>query len=677
MRGIYMEKQQIEPFKNNRVDLPRRIETSVSGLNNKILDELVRQVEKLEKESLPRNERVAHAQLVISSNEGYGKSHLIGRLFYKLSRRATLIYLRPFEDASTCWKSVLHKIVQELKFPDNIEIEYTDDKEPTQLEALAHGILVYLLKDGVETGAIRTKNKESVLNFLSVSTVGKFRKNKKWIKWVRDNYDGLVKQFQKYDINLNASPFSWLKVLFTYAYFPSELRLRESCTDWLEGGSIDSDDAKQIGIRLKDVPNAEMGSGEINELCKYRIIDFCQLAGFFRPFVFCFDQTDRYGNEIILSKAFGAVIETLVAETYNQMTVVTANQEEWDKKITGFWEKSYHARISLPLDIEGLNRKQAEELIEKRLRIWDFESDIILKFYDDKKWLDDLFQDTKDIRIRGFLNRCHNRWLVLFNGKPPVLKIAECYKKAVEEIKTQPKRFVFERDSLYWLIYEVASGLPDFKVEKYESQKGYFVLLWKLKDQQIYFGFENGSHFKRWEAMMREAKICYETDNKNKTVLFRTPELSKIPGIKWKIAPKIEVAKKQYFHIICLDKAEIAKLYAAYDLYIDAGEGNIPFHRYEILTFIRNELKEFWDRILKPLPQEDDNGSENDEVTKKLIKEIRIIVQREKFLSVGQAIKMLSPPVSEELFHEARGHIPEIKIHISPTMTILQWQSKQ
>jgi hypothetical protein len=33
------------------------------------------------------------------------------------------------------------------------------------------------------------------------------------------------------------------------------------------------------------------------------------------------------------------------------------------------------------------------------------------------------------------------------------------------------------------------------------------------------------------------------------------------------------------------------------------------------------------------------------------------------------------PPVTEEELHRARACIAEIKVHTSPTMTVLQWQS--
>lgn len=680
MKGKNMESQALNPFENDRVDEPRQIEKPVSGFNNKPLEELIFQFERLEKEPLPRKEKLSHAQLIVSPDRGSGKSHLIGRLFQKLSGRATLIYLRPFEDASSCWKSILLKIVQEMRFPDRIDIECYNEDEPNQLEVFAHGILTNLIADAVESGKILSNDKDGTVKALRKISLVKFRSEK--LDWINQNFNNLVGQcdvqLNKRGIKLNASALSWLGVLFRYAYFPSELSLRETCVDWLQGGSIDSKDAEKIGIRAKDISNSEISAGETNELCKNRIVDFCQLAGFFRPFVFCFDQTDNYGKDILLSKTLGTVIETLAAECYNQMTVVTANEQPWLKTVTWCWDEAFLDRLSSPpLELKGLNRKQAEELIEHRLVVagWRFSNEIARKFYD-PKWLDELFQESHEIRIRDFLNRCKVRWMIC-GGDGEIIKpdIAITYKKFVEEIKTQPKRLVFEPNILYWLLYEVGSGLSDLTVEKYKSPKGYFSLVWKLENRQIFFGFESGSHWKRWQAIQQEAGIHHKADSLTKIVMFRTNELSNIPG-NWTIKPDIEKAQQEYLNILHLESSEITKLYAAYDLYMDTVEGNLPFQKQEVLNFIRGEVQWFWDKIEKA---KGINVIVSPPIThpqKELIQEIRNIVQSAKFLSVSDAIERLSTPVSEELFHEAREHIPEIKFYVTPMNTVLQWQSK-
>ena len=148
---------EINPFEDVIVSEPRRIEKPVAGLNDKPLQTLVEQFAALTRRPFPRADKQPGARLVISPEPGYGKSHLIGRLFKELRGSATLVYLRPFTDTGSCWKSILLKMVQEMEFPDSAEAEFCLEDEPNQLEALIHGIVMNVLVIGIESGAVKTE----------------------------------------------------------------------------------------------------------------------------------------------------------------------------------------------------------------------------------------------------------------------------------------------------------------------------------------------------------------------------------------------------------------------------------------------------------------------------------------------------------------------------------------
>jgi len=102
-----------------------------------------------------------------------------------------------------------------------------------------------------------------------------------------------------------------------------------------------------------------------------------------------------------------------------------------------------------------------------------------------------------------------------------------------------------------------------------------------------------------------------------------------------------------------------------------------------VIAFIRRRLNPVWERIREPAPEkwgggppETDNKPPNEvgEPQKTLIKKIRDIVKRDKFLSVADLIAKISPPVSEEELHKARACIAEIQVHTSPNMTVMQWR---
>ena len=103
----------VNPFDDNVVFEPREAEHPIAGLNDRPLAVLLRQFERLEAEPRPRRRPLRlKAQLATSAEPGYGKSHLIGRLFKEFGERATRVYLRPFQDAGSSWRSILLKVVQ-------------------------------------------------------------------------------------------------------------------------------------------------------------------------------------------------------------------------------------------------------------------------------------------------------------------------------------------------------------------------------------------------------------------------------------------------------------------------------------------------------------------------------------------------------------------------------------
>ena len=85
-------------------------------------------------------------------------------------------------------------------------------------------------------------------------------------------------------------------------------------------------------------------------------------------------------------------------------------------------------------------------------------------------------------------------------------------------------------------VQEAARTVPGLAIEPYRGD--HLVLAWKTGAQRTLFGFESGAHWKRWQAIAREAARWFGEDGA-KSVFLRTAELNPIPG-RWKIAAEIE-----------------------------------------------------------------------------------------------------------------------------------------
>src|SRR5258707_565499 len=139
----------VNPFADDVVTEPRRISYSVKGLNARPLEQLIARFRALTVGDLPRKPIVDQkAQLVVSPDRGYGKSHLLGRLFQSLGEQATLIYLRPFQDPQRVWISILLATVQELERPNQ-------QGGGSQLEAFSKGVLAHVAADHMARGPVR------------------------------------------------------------------------------------------------------------------------------------------------------------------------------------------------------------------------------------------------------------------------------------------------------------------------------------------------------------------------------------------------------------------------------------------------------------------------------------------------------------------------------------------
>ena len=202
----------INPFDDVIVSEPRRIETPVLGLNQKPLSQLEVYFEALLDGDIPRANKLTAAQFVLSPAAGYGKSHLIGRLFKSLQGQATLVYLRPFADNASCWKSILLKIVQEMQFPESAMTEFCNPDEINQLEAFSNGIITNILINGIKDGEIKVKDKKTWLERLKNTTLQKFRSTPKWIGQMEAKKSPLarlmISQLKKVGLSLRASPSS-------------------------------------------------------------------------------------------------------------------------------------------------------------------------------------------------------------------------------------------------------------------------------------------------------------------------------------------------------------------------------------------------------------------------------------------------------------------------------------
>lgn len=330
-----------KPVRRKIVGEPRRIETPVTGLNDSALEKLTNAFEFLTEVPLPRvNRRVPHALLVTSMEPGYGKSHLLGRLFRKLEHRATLIYVRPFQDPSSCWRSLLDRLAMELEYPDRADAVACAPGELSQLDVFARHVLAFLLVPLIERGEIKAKDKAKTTTYLSNQPDQAFQ-NPNLVNWLKKNFQTLLGRLENTlrEVGVfHGGRTAWIKILFAYACEPASSHLRNTCLDWIKYQPLEEEEARQIGLKPAELPELDVPYNQRNQKCSERIFDLLKLASFYRPFVLCFDQTELYDNSPDLTKVLGQLIRKLGIDGENVLIAVTANKQVWDDKIFANFE---------------------------------------------------------------------------------------------------------------------------------------------------------------------------------------------------------------------------------------------------------------------------------------------------------------------------------------------------
>ncbi len=673
------------PFEQAIVTEPRRVSASVPGLNDEPLERLVRLVEALsEGKEPPRDARSPGARLLVSSAPGYGKSHLIGRLFRRLEGRATLVYLRPYATPASCWRSILLKTVQEMEFPERQGSSPLDSE--TQLEAFIHGVLVNMALNGLRRGRIQSRAPHRLIAYLDRAAITELRANDAWKRLIRQQTGKLSEllknQLHERGLQLTASPAAWLRVLVSYAYEGrAHPELRQACLDWLKAACVDEEEAQAIGLPPADRPPWDLSGENAEDLARSRLADLCKLAGFFRPFVFCFDQTENYASSPELAASLGVVVEVLTAECPNQLTLLTANLTPWEDVVLRHWQEAHKDRILKPfLELKGVNHSQAAELVRLRLEGAEVSGEIASRMLEEQ-FLEKFFTANPAVNIREFLRACSQRFEELLREdetprKPPAPEpqVEEFYRARLEKIRTQPRRRLFNPDALFWLLENaVPPGCTTFK-----PKSRYLVLGWERSGKKVYFGLEAGHHARRWQAIVKEGEGLKAADPGCKLVFIRTPDLRPIPGARWKTAPAIQAARGRFLHLLTLDPEDITRLYAAHDLYLDAVEGDIPLNPEAVLAFVQKQLAPFWERVFESAPEKwgptappaEGGGTESSLKTR-----LRELLRREKFLSLQEILERIHPPATPAEIEKARSAIPEIQIFSGPRMTVFQWRT--
>jgi hypothetical protein len=667
----------INPFEKDVVHKPREATSSVTTLNEDVLSGIIAAFRAVEENRASLGNK---AELILSASAGYGKSHLIGRLFKAVGHRATQIFITPFQTVSLCWQSILFHLVNELDYPESSDNASLDVDEPTQLDALAEGVLQNFLADAIDHGAVTIVRGDLQTEHLRrPSGISIGRGSDPRSTWLRDHFlSELLPLCQQHLFSLRLTSGAWLNVLFHYLLSSPGSDIRLGCLNWLRYETLDDSVLQLLGLTRGENPRSEPVD-VVNNACWLRIHDFCKLARYYRPFLFCFDQTEDYTANLELTEQFGRVVARMVNDLSNQLAVVTANQPIWDKKIFPKIDDAHQDRFSKPKQLRGLDRQEAEELIGLRLSPFT-PPETLLRQLKDPKWLNGLFSGRKTIPVREFMQHCRDRWAGT-ETTTPVATLDQVFEEYVSEFCANPRWRYFDPDVFRWLVRGPLAADREIVCSENKKETPYAELQWSVaRRAEILFGFVREMHHTQWKkvADVAEAWRTKHSEKVAKIVYFRSEELQPVPRPSWtKTGPMIQAALGS--SLLVLSKEESAELNAARHLYLEAVSGNVSgYSGDDVLRFLQKRLSQWRERILQPpSPSPALEGTPRTQpkpANQAFLKKLRMLVQQEKFLSLSDTLAKLGPESTEDLVLEACEKIPQIQKIAHPNMVVLIWQ---
>jgi len=207
-----------------------------------------------------------------------------------------------------------------------------------------------------------------------------------------------------------------------------------------------------------------------------------------------------------------------------------------------------------------------------------------------------------------------------------------------------------------------------------------FSCCWQESHQSVYFGLEDSSHHLRWRMITRAAVAVQQSKQQNVSCLIlRTPDLPPIPKPSWAvIGAEINAAQQQgALRIVALNAAQTASLYAAYALYLDAREGNLPHETVaSVLAFVRTLLTPLWlDLRTLPARQSATIQTTSPPVThgEHLAQRVAEMVCHERFMALSDLVQRMQ--ADEDAVVSVIDKNPNMKLHRSPEESTVQWHT--
>jgi hypothetical protein len=274
------------------------------NIHQKAIEDIEQQIKYIKGDPLHKIRTV-----LLTGEQGCGKSHFLGRLKEKFNSQAFFVYIQPIPDKDYLWRHTLRYTVDSL-------MQIPQGEDYSQIRLWLKGLPVFQ-DQGLFTKLLGEKTA--------------------FIRQLRNTYPSGIYE-----------PKKFFGVLYELAQDDNYL----IACDWLKGEQLDDEDLEALRVK-KSIDTEIEAQGILN--------NFGRIANATKPIVLCFDQIERTKDDIF----------ELNTEFHNQclpnfLIIISIIQQDW-KEIKTKIIQSDLSRITHNVKLENISFQEVEKLWESRL----------------------------------------------------------------------------------------------------------------------------------------------------------------------------------------------------------------------------------------------------------------------------------------------------------------------
>jgi hypothetical protein len=556
------------PFVNTAVGSPwSSREPDVPSINSRAYQEifaLLRQIDK-----------TPQSAALVLGEAGTGKTHLIKRLVSSSDADMIFVYVHPFKDHRTMFRSLMEQIVQDLEIRPRTRGDLSGH---TQLECIVAHVIARAFADYVhrypdEGGRpFLAKMKSKPLKVLS------FRQYAKWTDLLQRTEDFLRER----DHLRSPMSLKVVKILFQYL----DKSKREAVRSFLAGFVPGEDECRLLSIAPAEGDTAVEA---IEERSKEILKTIGALLGYYRPMILCFDQLENL-NTPALGKSFGVLVTDLVNEVDNVLPVAFIRPDSWEDQLKRYMDRASSDRIgSNTIVLQGPDLDQALDLVRARLE-WAYDGVTAPRPHDFYPFRKEILEDrlTGLTSPRSVILQANRMLGEAVQPEDPVRIVSEHYQAERERLLSGEEEMGPRKDVIVaalqlsfqtrrrlgpWAIVRVESAQrPDLILELRPAQGG-------RERRSVAIVVENEIHWRPVQASLKNLTEGLEQKKFAAAFFLRDSQL-KIPPKRGRMPATVQVREafeQAGGRVIYLEPPHVADLHAIVYTLDKIGSGDLSY----------------------------------------------------------------------------------------------------